>query len=280
MLYAIDGTGPSDNEAYARDFTASFCRRVHLKLGFERSWYWRGPGLSGGGTSVIVDTVFRRVMNDRHCRPETTDQPIHLVGYSRGGLACVEVARRLERQRVPVRALFLFDAVDRCRDIDGSRIPANVEAVYHARRNPKFGERLTPALEAAWRRLTVDGSVALSRLDPVSMPVPGPGTPIDLLMAVREVAPALLDFVGSYVSDQHLRWTTRNRILGSSVSLFGNTALVWERAGGAIDTQHFMGSHGALGGTPWSEQIVPGDKLAVGQVWRWMWERFRREGVL
>ena len=279
MLYVVDGTGPRGDEDYAREFSKSFCRRIHEEVGADRSWYWRGPETTGQSAAVTSTMVHRRAMNDRHCRPDTMGQPLYLCGYSRGGLICIDAARRLAP--TPVRALFLFDAVDRCHDLDGSRIPGNVEAVYHARRDPRYAQRLTPALRAAWNELLVDGAVGLGKLDPVTMPLPVPGAnAVDALAFARDVMPAFGRFVDSVISDQTLRWRTRNAVFGTGRSLFGNTGLAWDREGGRIVSQHFMGSHGALGGCPWSARRIPGDAAPVPAIRNWMWKHFRDAGLL
>jgi len=62
--------------------------------------------------------------------------PVFLTGYSRRGAGVIAVAQRLAEDNVKVRAMVLFDAVDRALGIDTAEIPSNVERVVHARRDP------------------------------------------------------------------------------------------------------------------------------------------------
>ena len=61
---------------------------------------------------------------------------IYLTGYSRGAAGVIAVAQRLAKDNVKVRAMMLFDAVDRAWGIDTEDIPNNVEHLVHARRDP------------------------------------------------------------------------------------------------------------------------------------------------
>jgi len=70
-------------------------------------------------------------------------KPVNLIGHSRGGLAVIEVARRLKGidKNLKVNFMGLFDAVDRYIPFDTDSIPSNVEHVYHAIRSEKVGSR-------------------------------------------------------------------------------------------------------------------------------------------
>jgi len=73
----------------------------------------------------------------------TPDHCLVLVGHSRGGAGCVELARRLQQDSVRVHFMGLYDAVDRTMssDVAAENVPANVVTLYHAMRDPRVGSR-------------------------------------------------------------------------------------------------------------------------------------------
>ena len=60
---------------------------------------------------------------------------------------------------------------------------------------------------------------------------------------------------------------------------FGNTGLEAE-APCKLVISKFEGSHGALGGVPWPDKLIPGDDKNVMPIHAWMWANLRQEGVL
>ncbi len=108
MLYIIDGTGPEADAEYNADMERGFCAKIATQ--FPDSIYLRGPTLSGKTTFQIADIMFQFIMDDHRKNPGAS---IVLVGHSRGGSACIRVARRLKQHNIKVRAMLLFDAVRR-----------------------------------------------------------------------------------------------------------------------------------------------------------------------
>lgn len=108
MNYIIDGTGPDDNAKYNADMQRGFCWKINLQV--AASLYLRGPNLSGLTTFQIADVLFETILSDHAANPA---EPIVLIGHSRGGSACIYIARKLDQRNIKVRALILFDAVRR-----------------------------------------------------------------------------------------------------------------------------------------------------------------------
>ena len=106
MLYIIDGTGGAMNEDdYAADMNRGFCSKLNKQNG-PNAQYGRGPTLFGVETWRIGDEVFDNILNDKPSK-------IVLVGHSRGGAACVYVARKLKAEGINVQGMLLLDAVRR-----------------------------------------------------------------------------------------------------------------------------------------------------------------------
>lgn len=105
MLYIIDGTGAMSEDDYAADMNRGFCSKLNKQNG-PNAQYWRGPTLFGAETWSIGDEVFNKILNDKPSK-------IVLVGHSRGGAACVYVARKLKTEGINVQGMLLLDAVRR-----------------------------------------------------------------------------------------------------------------------------------------------------------------------
>lgn len=142
IIVGIDGTDDhflvtaARNRAYDVAFANSFVRRICT--GKPNAQYFRGPVALGGGLPEAIEGGYNFIMSKR--RTGNTE-PVLLTGYSRGGLAAIVVAKKLKEQKVPVRALLLFDAVDRHLAYDGSVIPNNVEYFFHVVRDSRSASR-------------------------------------------------------------------------------------------------------------------------------------------
>jgi hypothetical protein len=144
ILVGIDGTGsevsPGEerNAAYDAAFANSFVRQICE--GKANSLYLRGPVALGGG---LLDAISAGVSFIQTKRQQLPDEPILLTGYSRGAAGAVVIAKRLQRLDIPVRALMMFDCVDRHAGLDAEVVPNNVEHVNHVIRNPSGRSRAT-----------------------------------------------------------------------------------------------------------------------------------------
>lgn len=147
ILYGIDGTGPFFDTTYAQNFANSHVRRI-CASGDE---YSRGPIGPGGGLPEAIEAGMSVVLQKRRAFESQNEQTcmlphlgdILLTGYSRGGLGVLEMARRLKGQNIPVKAIMLFDAVDRHAAYDAESVPNNVEHVLHVRRDPQARSRMS-----------------------------------------------------------------------------------------------------------------------------------------
>ena len=156
-LYAIDGTcsggcvdwpaskyGPYPNSNVKRLYK-EYWSEVHGGL-------WEGPkhGVTGYGSTAIVFSVVDKVCEhfkrfatseDRDaCKSESFK--VYLLGWSRGGVIAVEVARSLLRvgcfnkTKIPVEWIGLFDAVNQTYPSwDDPNLPENVKVVSHAKKS-------------------------------------------------------------------------------------------------------------------------------------------------
>jgi hypothetical protein len=141
ILVGIDGTSgdirdySGRNASYDDTFRDSFVRRLckpaEPDMPTPNKIYLRGPTLPGQN---MVDAS-REGHNFIH-RKRRGNEPILLTGYSRGAAGVVDIAQRLQRRRIPVKAMLLFDCVDRHALVDSSVIPDNVEHVLHVLRSP------------------------------------------------------------------------------------------------------------------------------------------------
>ncbi|MGE0789733.1 MAG: hypothetical protein AB7S26_28935 [Sandaracinaceae bacterium] len=155
ILVGIDGTGTADDAEYERQFARSFVHRICTEspVPAPDRYYTRGPGevVSGSDTLHLVHEAVRFI-EARYMymgtRPglfslPSTRTSVLLTGYSRGAAAVVAVAQVLHDQDIPVKAMMLFDCVDRCPEIDTLTIPSNVDEVIHVSRDPRTGSRWT-----------------------------------------------------------------------------------------------------------------------------------------
>ncbi|MEK7724960.1 MAG: hypothetical protein AAB336_11455 [Acidobacteriota bacterium] len=145
IIVGIDGTGggmiydsAGRNAEYDRDFANSFVRRI--SFGKTNAKYIRGPIGAGGGMPEGIQEGLNFV---RAKRQQLPTEPILMTGYSRGALGVVVIAKELKNLGINVKALMMFDCVDRHAAFDAEVIPNNVENVMHVIRDPAARSRMT-----------------------------------------------------------------------------------------------------------------------------------------
>jgi hypothetical protein len=144
ILVGIDGTGEAIVPGAGRDaaydvaFANSFVRRMCDAN--PNSRYFRGPVALGGGLPEAITGGVNYIVSMKRRMP---DEPILLTGYSRGAAGVVVVADRLKTLGINVRALMMFDCVDRHLAFDADVVPNNVENVCHVIRDPAGRSRLS-----------------------------------------------------------------------------------------------------------------------------------------
>lgn len=154
IFAAVDGTGPLSDIAYAKEFSTSFCSRIHAMTCWDKKYYQRGPSGDGVSTGtrghfmanfvktryyIGTEDAFAGWLRPMPADPSTREiRPgVFLCGYSRGGAAAIEACWHLQRANIKVDCLILFDAVDRTHTaVDTAIIPPNVLSCYHALRDP------------------------------------------------------------------------------------------------------------------------------------------------
>lgn len=143
IVVGIDGTGSAflpgagRDRAYDISFANSFITRI-CRNGGPNKAYFRGPVALGGGLPEAISGGIQFIRSRRAAR---VMEPILLTGYSRGAAGVVSMAARLQRERINVQAMLLFDCVDRHLAIDADVIPNNVGHVFHVIRDPRSGSR-------------------------------------------------------------------------------------------------------------------------------------------
>lgn len=140
----VDGTGCWNDEQYAREMKASFCRQLFeaveaesyrnemvdglsIEIAGTVAAYIRGPSTDGYFIEKRARIIVEQVVAAKAPR-------VFLAGYSRGGSVVVIAARMLAERGIGVQALFLFDPVARHGSASSDVIPGNVGAAYTARR--------------------------------------------------------------------------------------------------------------------------------------------------
>jgi hypothetical protein len=144
ILVGIDGTGSrvvpgaSRNAKYDADFTNSHVRKL-CNLHGGATLYLRGPVMLGGGLVEAINSGvnFIRGITSR----AGASHDVLLTGYSRGAAGAVAIATRLGRLNIDVKAIMLFDCVDRHVAVDAEVIPRNVGFVRHVIRHPGSSSR-------------------------------------------------------------------------------------------------------------------------------------------
>ena len=147
--YLIDGTAFDVENNYNGGFGPEnrsdsnvwdFFNRID-QTGGEIAQYFGGPGtfgkhadwnkITGGDVDEIARDVYNVIASD--LKAGTGNGTVNLVGWSRGAVAAVEVARLLEGDGIDVNFLGLYDAVEmvRERNFDGS-VVNDVDHFAHA----------------------------------------------------------------------------------------------------------------------------------------------------
>ena len=264
MIIIIDGTGDYGRDSYAKAMAGGFCKKVQFLAGrpsqsSEKAkgavLYHRGPGLAGTETYAIADEMLSKV--PRRWDPK---EDMYLVGHSRGGAAVIYAAQELEKRGISVRAMVLFDAVDRVLVTnkallntvalgmalgpipailsfvtdpgapDVSTIPLNVKNCYHARRDA----RAATGIVTYYEQYVTSAKQNRQKVDPKNKAM---------------VAAADLEVERAVQLDTQMKVRMRavNKLGDGSID-FGNCGTSFCSIG--YKEEFFLGSHGAMGGSP------------------------------
>jgi hypothetical protein len=143
ILVGIDGSdyhvlpGKSREVSYDVEFKNSFVSRLCKTEPTTNTQYFRGPVVLGG---TLESTVMDGHIFIHNRQEAGVNEPILLTGYSRGATAAINIAKVLNRQKLDVIAMLLFDCVDRA-GANPDPIPNNVKNVLHVMRTPESGSR-------------------------------------------------------------------------------------------------------------------------------------------
>jgi hypothetical protein len=143
IIVGIDGTGgganpgPGRDARYDQEMRGSFVSRI-VAEGGAHTRYFRGPATFGGGLVDAISQGFEFIKFKKRAHP---NESVLLTGYSRGAAGVVSLASTLQDARIDVRAIMLFDCVDRHVVVDAEIIPSNVGFVHHVIRDPRSESR-------------------------------------------------------------------------------------------------------------------------------------------
>jgi len=147
IYFGIDGTDNDDTKRPGASIGQFGNVNSHVKkicsLGFDRFKYIGGPtdGTLGLSTDNLARTAIDWISQKKASH---RDVNIFLGGFSRGAAAQIYVAHELKSQGISVKAMYLFDAVDRSWSIPSTKskvIPSNVTNAFHAMRADTTGSR-------------------------------------------------------------------------------------------------------------------------------------------
>lgn len=281
MMFIVDGTGEEDLEKYRREMAGGFCKRLE---DLARGRYWRGPTTLGQETSGIADEVLAAVLQWRQS-PRRAG-PLFLAGHSRGGAAVIFAAHELNKRKIPVDAMFLFDAVNRTGNLfrDADTVPGNVAHCYHAVRDTSLAFYYSGGVQLARDKVARCIGLPTGRrpaamedlLDVVLKPPLKPGPCALLIKAANDIT----------AQDQKMKLVMRSLTMstpdGWTVN-FGNCGLESDPKC-KLRLKKFLGSHGALGGAPITDHrapalLVSSDRAAMDDVWSWMSGFLGRHGA-
>lgn len=273
MLYIIDGTGSWSNDSYRREMATGFCMEMSKQFG---GWYERGPSIDGWSTFSKAEACFSWILQN----PRLKTEPLFLAGHSRGGAAIIRVAQLLKTKRIPVKAMFLFDAVDRTlngRSVE--EIPCNVGKCYHAMRD----RSLSTYYEEGLARAEAAKGECLRKHN----------------FLPSKCQHEIENHEWLKKQDELLKYAMRTHFVRPQGKLFpsidfGNCGCKTEpihhpeEVECVLEKETFLGTHGAIGGSPILDEgqadkdtrfLIRSDAAAVASVRAWMWGNFRREGL-
>lgn len=279
MLYIVDGTGDADDEIYLTVMSGSFCDKMGKMFDGR---YFRGP--TRLDWTINTEDIAKKVCAEiRKNTQQLGKRPLFLAGHSRGGAAVIRVAQDLQKTGHSVDAMFLFDAVDRTGPFTRSLefIPSNVRATYHAIRNTQIANYFEWGARSAKQKYTRC----------ILMQPPRNGANRCEKEKEDMIKYRRLDDAMKFRMRASFEHTEHE---GASIP-FGNcgTAPQDKRATNFV-MKDFLGSHGALGGSPIGFQdkawltdedkarfitIAHSDLAAMASVWDWMCDFFDKEKV-
>jgi hypothetical protein len=281
LVFIFDGTGPVDDVTYSRNFSDGFCKRLQRETGTPEDQYWRGvPGekpewwdvrkwnglREGCWTRTMLTRTEAAFEMWRQRNLPGMKRKVYLIGYSRGGGSAIAFAHKINELGIDVDALFLFDAVNMTWDLLASsssddnsfRIPPNVLALYYAYRDPLYAQELHR------ERMSATGDL-------------------------REACDLFLEFSRNDPERSIYDWGNvglERDPANNGSALDAKRTLFWQ-------TRPFRGTHGAMGGMPWTEEpfsagllklervqrFIRDDRACADDVHAWMWKWMRIDGL-
>lgn len=312
MLCIVDGTGPDEDADYNAALMGGFCRQLEFEFGGR---YERGPTTQGSETADIAEKHYRYIVDNYVKGERGSKEDLFLAGFSRGGASVIHLAQlmkkrdlRINGKPVFIKAMFLFDAVDRTTTVDTEEIPNNVITAYHAMRNRDYANYYAEDLERAREEeetCLYGGSGMLYRAAGAHY------QQFDMSLGGKDCSNQIERRMKLQKRDKLLRYAMRTETVylgggkkGWSID-FDNTGTERAKADAQIRRRAnlvsawFDATHGAMGGAPIRfEEIVAldskfasampspndlylisSDRAAMRQVRAWMWGNIQKEGM-
>ncbi|HXF42590.1 MAG TPA: hypothetical protein VNK26_02525 [Pyrinomonadaceae bacterium] len=128
MFIAMEGSSPT---IFGENNYKYYVWQAYLNTKESKKIYIEGPAAISISTSPVN---IRKMSDFAVSYINRFDEPVYLIGWSRGAAACIQVAHNLARTNKKIEAMFLFDAVDQDTSTDSNLnfIPKSVKNVYHA----------------------------------------------------------------------------------------------------------------------------------------------------
>lgn len=133
IIFGIDGIDVLSKKDQTRNQHNSFVWKLveNSSSIAQEKRYLIGPKGLIGSLDEYIENGYGFVRS--RFRAAQRDSPILLVGYSRGAAAIISLAHRLDKRNIPIKAMLLFDAVDKHTSANLSKIANNTINVFHLR---------------------------------------------------------------------------------------------------------------------------------------------------
>ncbi|MBK8520975.1 MAG: hypothetical protein IPL54_08865 [Chitinophagaceae bacterium] len=216
MLVIIDGTGEASDSQYAETMKNGFLKQLEKESPIYPKVYFRGPTWSGQECEEIVDRALNWISRNMQNMPQGRVPELYLAGYSRGGTIAIAIAQKIQK---------LADNPDEQLRYDRGTYMISPD------NTSKFQAELYNSYARSWFSLNRNIK-CLALFDAVDR----------ALSLNTDVIPRNVKMVYHAL---------RSPTAGSRRS-FANTGIAHESGSSYYNERHFLCSHAAMGGVPWT----------------------------
>ena len=97
MLVIIDGTGEASDSVYKKTMQSGFLKQLEKESPIYPKIYFRGPTWSGQECEEIVEKALNWISRNMQNMPQGTIPELYLAGYSRGGTIAIAIAQKIQK---------------------------------------------------------------------------------------------------------------------------------------------------------------------------------------